>query len=407
MGASARSVGAQGMGGGDRVEERDATEERSAALVFLMAHGVGVATANRLRQRHGSLAGALKAVRSRRERLPFAKIRAIDRAVENRGWVQQLAAARDAGARYVTACEPAWANPLTAIARPPVGLFVRGTDPAVLTPMLAIVGTRAPSPRGRLLARELAASLSVAGLTIVSGLARGIDSAAHQGALDAGGPTVAVLGSGLDRVYPAENLGLARRIAETGAVLSEFPFGTDPRPEHFPMRNRIVAGLSAGVLVIEAAERSGALITASFALEEGREVFAVPGPPNDLRSRGPNGLIKSGAKLVESAADVLVEIETAWGPFGVGDTRSPRGGAELGSGQSSKQPSKQPNERPGSPETAGSAARVRAFLTQTPVSAEELAGIMRVPVRSVLEDIVELELAGLVKIWPGGRYTRP
>ena len=173
------------------------------------------------------------------------------------------------------------------------------------------------------------------------------------------------------------------------------------------MRYRIVAGLSAGVLVIEAAARSGALITASFALEEGREVFAVPGPPNDLRPRGPNGLIKSGAKLVESAADVLVEIETAWGPFGVGDTRSPRGGAELGSGQSSKQPSKEPNERPGSPETAGSAARVRAFLTQTPVSAEELAGIMRVPVRSVLEDIVELELAGLVKIWPGGRYTRP
>jgi DNA processing protein len=269
-----------------------------------------------------------------------------------------------------------------------VGLFVDGADLSGLGPMLAIVGSRAATPRGRLFAREISASLASAGLAIVSGLARGIDTAAHEGALDAGAVTVAVLGSGLDRVYPRENDDLARRITRRGAVVTEFPFGTEPRAEHFPMRNRIVSGLSAGVLVVEAGERSGALITAAMALEEGREVFAVPGSPDDPGARGPNGLIRGGAKLVERAADVFEEIEAAWGPFG--RTEAP-----------AAVPSVSGETPPGA-----SPAGTRALLGREPASPEAIAAQLGVPVQTVLEELIELELAGLARSWPGGRYTR-
>ena len=190
---------------------------------------------------------------------------------------------------------------------PPVlyawGGFEVGDDVAV-----AVVGTRTPTPTGEFTAQELATQLSRQGLTIISGLARGIDAAAHRGALGAGGRTVAVMGSGLDQPYPPENRDLMAEIAAHGAVVSEFPLGTEPYAKNFPARNRIISGLSLGVVVVEAAHDSGSLITAGMALEQGREVFAVPGNVGSEGSKGPHKLIRQGAKLVEDFHDILEEL---------------------------------------------------------------------------------------------------
>ena len=190
---------------------------------------------------------------------------------------------------------------------PPV-LYVRGSLPANDEPSLAIVGTRRPTMYGRQVTEEIVADLARSNITIVSGLARGIDSVAHRAALDAGGKTVAVFASGLDIVYPGENAGLAQTIVERGALVSEHPLGVKPRAENFPLRNRIMSGLSLGVLVVEAGERSGALITANQAVEQNREVFAIPGSILSPASQGTNRLIQEGAKLVRNHVDILQEL---------------------------------------------------------------------------------------------------
>lgn len=191
---------------------------------------------------------------------------------------------------------------------PPPVLFVHG-DPALLAlPQLAIVGSRNPSASGEKTAHEFARYLAAAGMTITSGLATGIDGAGHQGALDAKGTTIAVAGTGLDRVYPARHRDLARQIAQQGALVSEFPPGTPVRAGHFPRRNRIISGLSLGTLVVEAALRSGSLITARQAAEQGREVFAIPGSIHNPLARGCHALIRQGAKLVETAQDIIEEL---------------------------------------------------------------------------------------------------
>jgi DNA processing protein len=195
---------------------------------------------------------------------------------------------------------------LAAIHDPPPHLFARGSDVALLSePAIAIVGARACSAYGRSVARSLARELAGAGLVVVSGMARGVDGEAHRGALDAGGRTVAVLGCGIDRDYPAAHAELARRIGENGLVVSEYEPGIEPAPWRFPARNRIIAGLCAGTVVVEARERSGALITADFALEEGRDVLAVPGEITSSLSAGSNALLRLGAVPVTRAGDVL------------------------------------------------------------------------------------------------------
>jgi DNA processing protein len=193
---------------------------------------------------------------------------------------------------------------------PPV-LYVLGEITAADAWAVAVVGTRRSTAYGREVTARLSAGLAEAGISIISGLAKGIDTAAHNAALDAGGRTIAVLGSGLDVIYPAENRNLARRIVEggRGAVVSDYPPGTQPDAMNFPPRNRIIAGLSLGVLVVEAGEKSGALITVTFALEQGREVFAVPGPITSRMSDGPNNLLKRGAKCVTSVDDILEELD--------------------------------------------------------------------------------------------------
>jgi len=212
-------------------------------------------------------------------------------------------------ARHIlTLHDPAYPALLKEIADPPPLLFVRG-DPAVLSrPQLGIVGSRNPTPGGRSLAEDFARSLSRCGLVVTSGMALGIDAAGHRGALRGGGTTLAVAGTGPDRIYPARHRDLARAIVEQGAIISEFAPGTPALPSNFPRRNRIISGLSLGVLVVEAACRSGSLITARLAAEQGREVFALPGSIHNPLARGCHHLIRQGAKLVEDIEDIVEEL---------------------------------------------------------------------------------------------------
>jgi DNA processing protein len=251
---------------------------------------------------------------------------------------------------------------------PPALLHVAGLWP--LAAGVAIVGSRAATPAGRRMAADLAAAVAACGLPVLSGLARGIDAAAHEGALEAGGPTVAVLGSGLDRIYPPEHAPLARRIAERGAVLTEYAPGTPPRPGHFPRRNRLLAALARVVVVVEAGERSGALITARLALDLGRDVLAVPGWPEAPLARGPNGLIKRGAGLVEGPDDVLAALGL---PAGPPFDRATRQAVVSGDG-----------------------AEVLRVLTHGPATVDEIVARSGLPADRVVSALLRLELSGVV-----------
>jgi DNA processing protein len=213
--------------------------------------------------------------------------------------------------KVITCQDPLYSNYLREIYDPPLVLFVKGDPKCLNEPSVAIVGSRHATPYGINAAERLARDLGLHGLTVCSGLARGIDSAAHRGALQAKGKTLAVLGSGVDRIYPRENTKLARQIEQSGCVISEFPPGTSPSPQNFPVRNRIISGLSLGTCLVEAAEFSGSLITARLALEQNREVFAVPGNITSKTSFGPNLWIKQGAKLVQNWQDIVEELPTA------------------------------------------------------------------------------------------------
>jgi DNA processing protein len=221
----------------------------------------------------------------------------------------ETAALSRIGARLLCWGEPAYPAALAAIEDAPPVLTLLGRAELLSRPMVAVVGARNASANGCRLARELARGLGEAGLVIVSGLARGIDAAAHLGALDSG--SIAAVAGGVDIVYPEENRDLHRALAEKGALLSELPLGSEPQARHFPRRNRIISGLALGVVVVEAAARSGSLITARFALEQGREVFAVPGSPLDPRCRGTNDLLRNGAVLTETVEDVLTQLAPA------------------------------------------------------------------------------------------------
>lgn len=212
--------------------------------------------------------------------------------------------------RVIVLTDVAYPRLLREIVDPPPLLYVHG-ELGTLTRAVALVGSRTPTRYGVTTTRRLAGELVEHGITVVSGMARGIDTEAHAGALDAGGRTVAVLGSGLNRIYPHENRDLFHRIARSGAVVSEFPLDTPPEPHRFPARNRVISGLSLGTVVVEASRKSGSLITARLALEQGREVFAVPGNIQSFKSAGTHGLIRQGAALVESARDILEELAVA------------------------------------------------------------------------------------------------
>lgn len=286
-------------------------DERFSLLCLLSVPGIGSHRIRRLVSRFGNARAVLDAgyhdlceVDGITSKIAKSILQKVDKGFAD----DQLRRVEKLGARLIAYWDPRYPALLKEIFDPPALLFYKGELNLSGEPCMAVVGMRSPSSYGRSVAERLARSLAAYGITVASGMARGIDTSAHNGALKAGGKTVAVLGSGLDVIYPPENHRLFAQIAENGAVVTEFPMTTEPTGAHFPRRNRIISGLSWGTVVIEAGERSGALITAYIALEQGREVFAIPGSILSARSRGPHKLIKEGAKLVESIEDILCEF---------------------------------------------------------------------------------------------------
>ena len=290
-----------------------------------------------------------------------------------------LAWAAEPGNAIVTLADAAYPRLLLDMPDPPTVLYVKGRPDLLNAPAFAIVGSRNSTPQGASNAEAFAVALSEAGLTIVSGLALGIDAAAHRGGLSGKGSTVAVIGTDIDRVYPARNQGLAREIAATGAIVSEFPLGTPALKENFPRRNRIISGLARGCLVVEAAERSGSLITARLAGEQGRDVFAIPGSIHSPLSKGCHKLIKQGAKLVDDARDILDELGL--------------GGASQG-----KAPAISPPD--------ADSARLLDCLGYDSCDIDTLTAHTGLTAERLYAILLQLELDGRIASLPGGRFQR-
>jgi len=303
----------------------------------------------------------------------------------------ELAAVDRAGARLVCWGEPLYPSALATIEDAPPILTVLGEAELLQRPMIAVVGARNASANGRRFARDLAAALGRGGLTVISGLARGIDAAAHLGALETG--SVAVVAGGVDVVYPAENRGLYDALARQGVIVAELPLGTEPQARHFPRRNRIISGMALGVVIVEAAARSGSLITARFALEQGREVFAVPGSPLDPRARGCNDLLRHGATLTETAEDVLSQLGAQL-----------RGVAPPRAVPAMSIPALPPWSPPAVVEPADNDAVFELILERlgpTPVAVDELVRQCQMSAAAVATLLLELELVGRVERHPG------
>ena len=280
---------------------------------------------------------------------------------------------------------------LAAIANPPPVLYCRGNPEVLDRPQLAIVGARAATRGGRERARAFARALAECGLVVTSGLARGIDAAAHRGALDAGAPSVAVTATGPDRIYPRSNAGLADELLEAGAVITERAPGTLPLASNFPRRNRLISGLSLGVLVVEASLRSGSLITARLAVDEGREVFAIPGSVDSPLSHGCHALIRDGAKLVESVVDVIEEFAHLGGLQGMPELSEPAandGSADAGG-------------RSGEP-----IQRVLEAVGHDPVTLDQIVEHTGLTPDRLSSILLSLELDGRLEALPGSRYVR-
>src|SRR5579871_2000950 len=285
-------------------------EEERHWLALLLVPSLGTRTAAKLLKRFNTPQGIFRASRTELESegVSGAVAQSIASGCTFEDAAAQQEKIRNAGAVLITMKDPRYPPLLREIFDPPTLLFARGRTELLQTIMLGVVGTRRPTPYGLAAAERLSADLANAGLTVVSGMARGIDSAAHKGALGAGGDTVAVLGCGVDIVYPSENRKLSAELAAKGLIISEFPMGATAFPQNFPIRNRVISGMSVGVLVVEGAQYSGSAITAKLAMDQGREVFAVPGNITSKLSWAPNLLIKQGARLVQDWNDVVSEL---------------------------------------------------------------------------------------------------
>lgn len=374
-------------------------DSREALIQLNQVRGLGSVTIHRLLSALGSAEGALAASPTVWKEIlgRFATDEVIEgmrRAGRGEGLAEELRRAAGRGARVLTVLEADYPAPLRQIADPPPVLYVRGTLLEEDAAAVAVVGTRAATPYGLSAARELAAGLARAGITVVSGLAEGIDAAGHQGALEGEGRTIAVVGHGLSTVYPARHAGLAERITGSGAVVSEFPMEVPPAPMNFPRRNRVIAGLSLGVLVVEAPERSGALITAREALEQGREVFAVPGPITSRASQGTNALLKDGAGAVTGAEDILHALE-------------PRLRDHLARHRVARNPLRAPGLREKSVPGTGLDSKVYAQIPAgDAVTVDALAAATELPAARLLPLLTELEIQGVVRQMPGKGFTR-
>ncbi len=360
--------------------------ERLDWLRLIRSERVGPVTFRQLLARFGSASAALEALPElarRGGRMRALKITPKDVAEA------EMAALEALGARAVILSEPAYPAALTAIDDAPPVLGVLGHGHILERRCVALVGARNASANGRRLASRIAADLGAAGWVVASGMARGIDAAAHEGALEGG--TVAAVAGGLDVIYPRENAALYDSIKAAGAIVSEMPLGTVPQARHFPRRNRLISGLSLGTVVVEAAPRSGSLITARFAGEQGREVFAVPGSPLDPRARGCNHLIREGATLIENAADII-EALSALGGTRVMERKAPEflTGAPLPLDES---------------DLSLARREVEELLGPAPLAVDELLRQCQVSAPLVSMVLLELELAGRIDRHPGNRVA--
>ncbi len=355
-------------------------------LRLARTEGVGPVTWRRLIRRFGSASEALRAWPDLARQAGKAPPAIPSAAAMTR----EIDALAKMGGRFLFADAPDY-PPLLALADPPPPAIAVLGDPSVFAARsVALVGARNASLNGRRIAEQMAEALAEAGIAVISGLARGVDTAAHEGALR-GGRTVAVVAGGLDVPYPPQNADLQRRIAETGAVVSEAPLGTAPQDRHFPRRNRVIAGLSLGVVVVEAAPRSGSLITARMALELNRELFAVPGSPLDPRCRGANELIRDGAHLVQTAQDVLEDLP---------DTPRP---APL---FTPVKRAPEPAPAPPPPVIHGMiGSQLIEMLGASPVAVDDLVRRCHLSPAAVAAALLDLELAGRIETLPGNRVA--
>ncbi len=354
-------------------------------LRLIRSENVGPLTYHRLIRRFGSARASLDALPDlaraggRRRPVRIPAMGEIER---------EIAAAGEAGATLLTHFDPHYPQWLAETEDAPPVIGVLGSAELLTRPMVGIVGARNASANGRNYARKLARELGEGGFVVASGLARGIDAAAHEGALPTG--TVGVLGCGLDIIYPPQNRDLFLRMAEDAAIISEFPVGTAAQASNFPRRNRLISGMSRAIAVVEANRRSGSLITARLALEQGREVFAVPGFPLDPRSEGPNWLLRQGAQLLERADDILDEL--------AGAMRLPKSPEQIVKAEFSC-----PDERSFSSREAKSS--LISLLSSTPVTVDELLDECQLSHQEAASALLEMELAGRLERLPGNRIA--
>jgi DNA processing protein len=372
-------------------------EELLAWLTLLRAPGLGAAGMRALLRDAGSARAACRGIRK------FRQLAGLDQA--GLDWITRPDAARleadlawlaRPGHRLLRCDEVDFPPQLEVLPQPPAALFVAGDAAVLLGPQVAIVGARSASAQGLATARDFARTLSRAGLTVTSGMADGIDGAAHVGALEAGGKTVAVVGTGPDQVYPRKHHDLAARIVENGAIVSEFPPGTEARPGHFPRRNRLIAGLALGTLVVEAGLQSGSLITARLAAEAGKEVFALPGSIHNPLAKGCHRLIRDGARLVETAAEVIEALASTAQAQGA-ELRARLQAADVPETVSSGPPS-----RTQDPDYKA----LFAALGDVPASLDELAGRTGLAPAALSSMLLLLELDGVVAPAVNGRWQR-
>ena len=365
-----------------------ARSENAPWLALTRVKGLGCVSFKKLAGHFVDPTESLSASAAELSRVDGLDGKAIDGLLSFNDWDEverEVRRASEAGVQIIPFGSPIYPARLRTIADPPPCLYLKGEFRPEDDKAVAVVGTRSASDYGRRVARDLCRGLVSLGFTVVSGMARGIDGAAHDMALSAGGRTIAVLGSGVDRAYPPEHEKLYHRISDRGAVISELPIGSRPLAFNFPARNRLISGLSIGVVVVEATEKSGSLITAALALEQGREVFAVPGEVGASRSRGGHRLIQQGAKLVQSVEDIIEEIAPQLARSGVRPATRPL--------------------RVLPPSAAVETRRIFDILQDRSLHIDEVIEASGLSASKVSQILLELELQGFLKQLPGNRYT--
>lgn len=357
-------------------------------LTLYLTPGLGNSAIKRLVERFGDVQNILKT--DERVLMGVQGIsRDLARKISKRAYeakgLEEMEKMENAGARLLTYTDPDFPPLLREISSPPVCLYRKGRAFPEEQLFVGVVGSRNPTHYGLRVAREMGMGLARRGAGVASGLARGIDAAAHTGCLDGGGFTIGVLGTGIDVVYPASNQGLYERVMNQGVVLSEFPMGSPPEPRNFPIRNRIISGLSRGVAVVEATMKSGSLITASFALDQGREVFAVPGSIGSFKSTGTHALIKQGAKLVENADDILGELGLSGS------------GTRLHGGKQARTPL---------PDMDEMEKKIYEMIGDVPAHMDYIVRTGKLDPGEASGVLLKMELKGLVKQLPGKMFVR-